>query len=522
MTGGPMEARCKLRQGKAIFLSPNQMSAVDRGLHSPRGEAVRMRLRVVMERVRLATSVLSLAIFASFLVPRYVFGGSHQNSSPLLPVPGKDSSSWHQGIYRFTDWPDVRSLPEVTDWRHRTPYCLKANLNMLMNTNALWTGWETNVVRASKWLPGSRDIALDAYLYRQQDKAGLLHICDTRPITVIAYRLGSGSPANAAPGVVLADFTSRFLTVSIPATIALRHDATSGFDRANGIVELEGQTGAIFSPEPSRPGPGRPSFRVFFAVARDLVVCEFRKLYVPAYDLDGSSPLFKGVGAPVTPCELAIEFFEQVAQPSPGDIPQIEATLAKLPTLRYDEGTDFRLIRLPMRAKVLGYMKLLAALDSVTAKDDIVRYVKGALVNRPSEPDLHELADRIQNVAIAKLEEAGTEEARAILRDISQSTKRPGEAETAMRSLIETLPEKKRQELCRAELERLLDNPDRQREVTLLILAAMQRELSTNDTAIVQMIMQKTEDHQISGMCSNSLERIFKRTDKMFPWWLNN
>ncbi|GAF96672.1 unnamed protein product, partial [marine sediment metagenome] len=143
-------------------------------------------------------------------------------SEPLLPSRAS-APPWYRKFTYLTRWPADstarRELKEIRDVR----YSYETFIREVFRDTALKKGWEKNVPRVQSWVP--KEVfgrPADAYLYRQTDKSGLLHVCDTRSILLVALVPTAETDLTARPRESLKGYTSKLFKFSLPEKFGLK------------------------------------------------------------------------------------------------------------------------------------------------------------------------------------------------------------------------------------------------------------------------------------------------------------
>ena len=418
---------------------------------------------------------------------------------------------WYERLVHFTRWPDATHTPrlqEIPDGR----YVYEVLITEVLRNDVLARDWKKRVLRLSKWIPKMKAVFtndLDAYLYRQSSGDGVLHICDTRPFLVVAFRSKSDRGFLHDPEKSFRQLTSNLLKIGPVAGWQLRRDNITGMFKGYVRFNVAGESMRSRLTATSSTGLSSSSlsFTLNYVLGNSLVIFEFQKFFVPRCDLNASIALFRAASAKPTTVEKVLDYFEGLKAPSAEDIPQLVIALADLPVLdpRKQRSKPYE-TRLLAKAKYLGYGKLVEALGTVEAhRKDAVQLVRKSLTARPSERDLRGQARKVERTAIAVLKRIGTPDAIMLLKYIAKTTGDSRLAEEIQEWILKGLPERQIHQFALEALQELANDPDSQPQRVTFLMRALPENEDPPGVKLLRSILQRTKNEEVRVACLKNL-----------------
>lgn len=282
-----------------------------------------------------AASQLIFLLAAALLSPT-AFGIENQQvpSTEGLLRARLATAPWYQRDLYYTNWPDEERLSEVSEVPD-VKYSHETLINEVMQQKILARGWQAKVLRVKGWIPKRvHGRALDAYLYRQSYKDGILHTCDTRLRLLIAFASKTDESFLEDPHKSLTRLISELFRFELPPKYKFTRDEKTGMFKARAKFNDEMLRSEITQERASEllgTHKGPSSFSLFTTMGNSIAIFDFQKSVVPGCLLSSRYPLFREVSAKPYPGELVVEKLKNLKKPAAKDIPELLEMLSVLP-----------------------------------------------------------------------------------------------------------------------------------------------------------------------------------------------
>ena len=374
----------------------------------------------------------------------------------FLPAPRDKDLPWYRRLYHMTDWPESNSFPQVTQNRYQ-PYDHEKVLRAVLRDGVLEPQWEAKTIRAKDWIPEAAEVRrngkVDAYVYRQKWRGGVLHVCDTRPSLLVALRSeGRKLPSASA-------LAAELFTLTLPADFPLKRDESTGLDIGPVFLQPPGDGWERAERGPhagdgARTGVG---FIMLFCVSRDdLILFEFQKSFLEGASLNPGLPLFRLSSEKPNTIEQAIDDFARMDRVTGTNITEIARIMASLPPLAPDRWrVPAHMNELLLRAKYEGCEKIKAVLESLPPGEENIPVLREVMRVFPTEETFRNPAAELERCAVRWLRGINGQLALDELRRIARSTKSEKTAADCLEIYLESLPVEKVREYSLGQLKEL-------------------------------------------------------------------